>query len=86
MPVLLFNYVGFELQNGAAEEMTNPQRDVPISVFRSAVLGVLCYVIPILGILLVLPLEQVTGIGGFIDAVTRGVRRLRRRRAHAARR
>jgi amino acid transporter len=71
VPVLLFNYVGFELQNGAAEEMDDPQRDVPISVFRSAVLGVLSYVIPILGILLVLPLEQVTGIGGFIDAVTK---------------
>jgi glutamate:GABA antiporter len=71
VPVLLFNYVGFELQNGAAEEMTDPQRDVPISVFRSAVLGVFSYVIPILGILLVLPLTQVTGIGGFIDAVTR---------------
>ena len=25
VPVLLFNYVGFELQNGAAEEMENPQ-------------------------------------------------------------
>jgi amino acid transporter len=35
------------------------------------VLGVLSYVIPILGILLVLPLSQVTGIGGFIDAVTK---------------
>jgi amino acid transporter len=35
------------------------------------VMGVLMYVIPILGILLVLPLKQVTGIGGFIDAVTR---------------
>jgi amino acid transporter len=70
VPVLLFNYVGFELQNGAAEEMTNPTRDVPIAVFRSAVLGVLSYVIPILGILLVLPLDKVTGIGGFIDAVT----------------
>ena len=70
VPVLLFNYVGFELQNGAAEEMENPQRDVPISVFQSAVLGVFSYVIPILGILLVLPLSKVTGIGGFIDAVT----------------
>ncbi len=57
-PVLLFNYVGFELQNGAAEEMVNPQRDVPISVGRSAVIGVLLYVIPVLGILLVLPAEQ----------------------------
>jgi amino acid transporter len=71
VPVLLFNYVGFELENGAAEEMTNPTHDVPVAVFRSAVLGVLSYVIPILGILLVLPLNQVSGIGGFIDAVTK---------------
>ena len=39
-PVLLFNYVGFELGNGAAEEMQDPQRDVPIAVLRSAVIGV----------------------------------------------
>ena len=71
VPVLLFNYVGFELQNGAAEEMEDPQKDVPLSVFRSGVIGVLMYVIPILCILVVLPLKQVTGIGGFIDAVTR---------------
>jgi amino acid transporter len=70
VPVLLFNYVGFELQNGAAEEMENPQRDVPLSVLRSGVLGVLSYVVPILCILVVLPASKVTGIGGFIDAVT----------------
>jgi amino acid transporter len=70
VPVLLFNYVGFELQNGAAEEMENPQRDVPLSVLRSGITGVLMYVVPIFCILLVLPAKQVTGIGGFIDAVT----------------
>jgi amino acid transporter len=71
VPVLLFNYVGFELQNGAAEEMEDPQKDVPLSVLRSGILGVLLYVIPIGGIILVLPTEDVTGIGGFIDAVTK---------------
>ena len=70
VPVLLFNYVGFELQNGAAEEMENPQRDVPLSILRSGITGVLMYVIPVFCILLVLPLKQVTNIGGFIDAVT----------------
>jgi amino acid transporter len=70
VPLLLFNYVGFELQNGAAEEMQNPQHDVPVSVLRSAVTGVAMYTIPILGILLVLPAKAVTGIGGFLDAVT----------------
>jgi amino acid transporter len=50
--------------------MENPQRDVPISILRSGITGVLMYVIPIFCIILVLPLKQVTGIGGFIDAVT----------------
>jgi amino acid transporter len=70
VPLLLFNYVGFELQNGAAEEMENPQRDVPLSVLRSGIVGVAMYVIPVLCIILVLPAKAVTGIGGFIDAVT----------------
>jgi len=70
VPLLLFNYVGFELQNGAAEEMENPQKDVPLAVLRSGVIGVAMYVIPVLCIILVLPAKAVTGIGGFIDAVT----------------
>ena len=70
VPLLLFNYVGFELQNGAAEEMENPQKDVPLSVLRSGITGVLMYVVPVLCIILVLPAKAVTGIGGFIDAVT----------------
>jgi len=70
VPVLLFNYVGFELQNGAAEEMDDPQHDVPVSVLRSGIMGVLLYMVPIFGIVLVLPAKAVTGIGGFIDAVT----------------
>jgi glutamate:GABA antiporter len=70
VPLLLFNYVGFELQNGAAEEMENPQKDVPLSVLRSGIIGVAMYVIPVLCIILVLPAQAVTGIGGFIDAVT----------------
>lgn len=69
VPLLLFNYVGFELQNGAAEEMINPQRDVPIAVARSAVIGVVLYAIPIFCILLVLPASAVTGLGGFLDAM-----------------
>ena len=68
-PLLLFNYVGFELQNGAAEEMVNPQRDVPIAVIRSGIAGVILYAIPLFCILLVLPEEAITGIGGFADAM-----------------
>ena len=68
-PAILFNYVGFELQNGAAEEMVNPQRDVPVSVLRSGILGVILYCVPIIGIVVVLPATAITGLGGFMDAV-----------------
>ncbi len=69
VPLLLFNYVGFELQNGAAEEMQDPQKDVPKSVTLAGTMGVLMYAIPVFAIIAVLPADKVTGIGGFIDAV-----------------
>lgn len=68
-PVILFNYVGFELGNGAAEEMVNPQKDVPLAVLRSALIGIALYMVPIFGIILVLPPQAITGLGGFIDAI-----------------
>jgi amino acid transporter len=69
VPVLFFNYVGFELPNAAGDEMKDPQRDVPFTVLRSAVGAVLLYGVPILAILLVLPAKQITNLGGFIDAM-----------------
>jgi amino acid transporter len=39
-------------------------------VVRSGIIGVAMYVIPMLGILLVLPGNALTGIGSFLDAVT----------------
>jgi amino acid transporter len=69
VPVLFFNYVGFELPSAAGEEMTNPQRDVPFTVLRSAVGTVLLYGLPIISILLLLPASQVSGLSGFLDAI-----------------
>ncbi|WP_069804167.1 APC family permease [Thermogemmatispora onikobensis] len=68
IPVLVFNWAGFELQNGAGEEMFEPQRDVPRSLLRAGLIGVLAYAIPILVILLALPKDQLSNVGGFLDA------------------
>lgn len=68
VPVLIFNYVGFELPSTAAEEMPAPTRDIPFAVLRSGVAAVILYGGPILGVLFVLPADQITGLGGFIDA------------------
>jgi len=69
VPVLFFNFVGFELPSAAGDEMKDPQRDVPFAVLRSAALAILLYGIPILSIILVLPADRITGLGGFIDAM-----------------
>jgi amino acid transporter len=69
VPVLFFNYVGFELPNAAGDEMKDPQKDVPYTVIRSAIGCFLLYGLPILSILLVLPASQITSLGGFIDAI-----------------
>lgn len=69
LPLLVFAYLGFEVSNGAAGEMRNPQRDVPISLTRSAAVAALCYLAPVLAILVVLPMDQITGIGGLMEAI-----------------
>lgn len=69
VPILFFNYVGFELPSAAGEEMKDPQKDVPFTVFRSAVGTILLYGFPILAILVVLPASAVTSLGGFLDAI-----------------
>ncbi|GAA4827770.1 APC family permease [Saccharopolyspora rosea] len=69
VPVLMFALVGFEAPNGAAEEMHNPRRDVPIMVATSGVISALCYLVPVLGIVAVVPVDRISGLGGFMDAV-----------------
>jgi amino acid transporter len=67
-PLLLFAYLGFESGNSAAGEMKNPARDVPFGILRSSGIAAACYLLPIFAILVVVPSDKITGIGGFFDA------------------
>ncbi len=68
LPIIIFQFVGFELQNGAGEEMHNPQRDVPRAIIRSGVIAVVAYAAFLVFILLALPKSQLTNVGGFLSA------------------
>lgn len=68
-PVILFAVVGFEAPNGAAEEMRNPQRDVPRAIATSGVVSMLCYLVPIFALLAVVPADKIEGAGGFLEAL-----------------
>src|SRR3989441_3740033 len=64
--VLVFSWIGFELSTNASEEMLDPQRDVPRMVTFSGILSVLGYLVPILGILLVVKPADLSNVGSFV--------------------
>jgi glutamate:GABA antiporter len=66
--LMVFLWVGFELANGAAEEMHNPQRDVPKMILRSGVICAIIYGALIVGIILVIPKTGLSSVSGFVDA------------------
>src|SRR5215469_6720694 len=66
--VLVFLWVGFELSNGASEEMHNPQRDVPRMIVGSGIIAAALYGLAILGIILVISKANLSSVAGFADA------------------
>ena len=71
VPLLFFNFVGFELPSAAGDEMKNPQKDVPFTVIRALVVSILLYGLPVLAIISVVPADQIkgNGVSSFLDAV-----------------
>jgi amino acid transporter len=70
VPLAIFGFVGFEAQSSAGEETRRPARDVPRAVLGTASVAVVSYLLPVAAVLLVVPADQITGLGGFLDAVT----------------
>jgi glutamate:GABA antiporter len=66
--VIVFQWIGFELQTNASEEMENPQRDIPRAVYASGIISFLGYAIPITGIILILSQNQLSSLSGFVSA------------------
>jgi len=66
--ILMFLWVGFEVANGASEEMERPQRDVPVMVAGGGLIGAVLYGLVILGTLLVIPKKTLSSVSGFTAA------------------
>jgi amino acid transporter len=69
LPVLLYNALGFELMSGAGEEMRDPRRDVPRVILLSGLLIAGVYTLGVLGILLAVPLGELSLVTGTWDAL-----------------
>ncbi len=69
LPVIVYNFMGFELVSGAGEEMRDPARDVPIAVITAGLLISAFYLLATFGILVALPVKDIGLIEGLLDTV-----------------
>ncbi|MCR4428199.1 MAG: APC family permease [Caldiserica bacterium] len=69
LPVVVYNYMGFELMSSAGEEIKNPQKNVPKAIIFSGIAIFILYVLGTFGILSVLPLERISIVTGIIDSI-----------------
>jgi amino acid transporter len=69
LPVIVYNFMGFELMSGASGEMKNPGRDIPRAIIISGALIAVFYLLGTVGILMALPLDQLGLVSGIIDTL-----------------
>jgi amino acid transporter len=69
LPVIVYNFLGFELMSGAGEEMKNPARDIPRSIITAGLLIAFLYLFATVGMLLALPLDELGLVSGIVDTL-----------------
>ena len=69
LPVIVYNFMGFELMSGASGEMKNPGKDIPRAIITSGALIAVFYLLGTVGILMALPLDQLGLVSGIIDTL-----------------
>ncbi len=70
IPVMVFKWQGFEVQVNVGDEVSNPQRDVPRSLFATGGLAALAYSIPIVVTIFALSKSQIASSSGLQQALS----------------
>jgi glutamate:GABA antiporter len=69
LPVIVYNFMGFELMSGAGDELENPGKDIPRAIITSGLLITVFYLLGTVGMLMALPVENLGLIGGILDTL-----------------
>lgn len=72
LPVIIYNFMGFELMSSASGDMEEPSRDVPRATIFSGLLIGAFYLIATAGMLVLLPADRISSTTGLIDALRVG--------------
>jgi amino acid transporter len=69
LPVIVYNFMGFELMSGAGDEIKNPGKDIPRAIIISGILITVFYLLGTIGMLMALPVEDLGLVEGIIDTL-----------------
>jgi amino acid transporter len=67
LPVIIFMMLGFELISSLSEEVKEPERIIPRTIFTAGAILAFLYMFATIGILLALPLEELGLVEGLVD-------------------
>jgi amino acid transporter len=69
LPIVIFNFMGFEVIAGASGVMKDPQKDIPKAVLLGGTMIAFFYVIATFGILATIPIEQISDSTGILESL-----------------
>jgi glutamate:GABA antiporter len=76
LATIAFAFAGLELSSTMGDEVENPRRNLPRSVFIAAPLIALAYILGTLAVLWLVPHAEINRVSGFLQAIQSGARNL----------
>ena len=73
LPIIIYNFLGFELMSSASTHMANPRRDVPKTIAIAGVLIGGFYLVATIGMQLIVPADEISETTGLVDALRHGL-------------
>ncbi len=70
IPAIIYGMLGFELISASSDEMIDPARDVPRSIFISGFIIIVLYTAATVAVLAALPTAEIDLVEGLIDTLT----------------
>ena len=69
IPVIIYGMLGFELVSTSSDEMIDPARDVPRSIFISGFIIIVLYMAATVAILAAIPADEIDLVEGLVDTL-----------------
>ncbi len=68
MPVVVYNFLGFELVSSFSDKLNNPRRNIPKAIWIAGILIALLYILSAFGILAIFRADEINIVTGISDS------------------